>query len=100
MIEFPVGPEAFLSVLGVAIFGSLVTQWLKRYVKPDLVVNLATLALCEIAAIVGALILAQWKPAAYDLFSAVMLGFVGSTLAVFGYEVVKNAVDLVRPPNP
>lgn len=98
MIEFPVGPEAFLSVLGVAIFGSLVTQWLKRYVALDLVVNLVTLALCEAAAIMGALILAQWRPAAYDVFSAVTLAFIGATLAVFGYEVVKNAVDLIKPP--
>lgn len=98
MIEFPTGPEAFLSVLGVAIFGSLVTQWLKRYVALDLVVNVVTLVLCELAAIMGTLILAQWRPAAYDLFSAVMLGFVGATLAVFGYEVVKNAVDLIKPP--
>jgi hypothetical protein len=97
MIEFPVTPEAFLSVAGVAVFGALVTQWLKRYAKSDLAINMVTLILCEVASILGILVLTQWKPAAYDVYSAALVGFVGATLAVFSYETIKNAIDLVRP---
>ncbi len=95
MIEFPISPVAYLSVFGAAFFASLVTQWLKRYIKLDLVVNLVTLILAWGAAFVAVGVVTQWRPAGEHLFTAFMVGFFGATVAVFGYETIKNAYDLV-----
>lgn len=96
MDNFPVNAGDYLAnVFAVALFGSLLTQWFKRYISVDLIVNLLTLILCWVVSFVAALVLAQGQPSSMDLFTAAMTGFFGATVAVFGYESIKNAYDLI-----
>ena len=96
MAEFPVNAGDYLAnVFAVALFGSLLTQWFKRYISVDLIVNLLTLSLCWTVSFVAALVLTQGRPSGMELFTSAMTGFFGATVAVFGFESIKNAYDLI-----
>jgi len=97
MIDFPVTPEALGTVAGIAILGALITQWLKQGLKQAMLINLVTLGLCEILSVLAGLIVVAFQPTARDLFNSLLIGFSGATLAVFGYELVKNTIELVHP---
>ena len=89
-MDYPTTTEAFLSVAGVAIFGALVTQWLKLYLPDWRFTQLLTLAICEVFAVLATLVQSAWNPMPDNIWQAVMLGFFGACLATFGYEGVEN----------
>jgi len=97
-MEFPVTLNEFLTVFGIGLFGALLTQFLKPYVRrrmgdeesADLWVNGTAFVLCIAIAIVAKLILLQWQAIAKELFEAALTGFFGFFLATGGYETLKN----------
>lgn len=89
-IEFPVTVGAILTVGGVAMFAALVGQWLKSYLAEWRYTTLLVLGLALIAAIIAQCIATDWRPSSEALFVAVLIGFFGATLAVYGYETVVN----------
>ena len=96
MIEIPVDPGAYVaSVVAVAFFAMLLTEWLKRYIHVDLLVNVLTLLLSWGVSFAADGVLSGWLFAGPELFTSWMTGFFGATIAVFGYEVIKNAYDLI-----
>ena len=99
-MDIPISTEAILTVAGCAAFGGLVTQWLKRYIARDLVVNALCLALCLTFALTAQVIRAGGLPSAEQAFSAALIGFGGASLATFGYETLANIAKLPRPPTP
>lgn len=94
-MEYPVTVEALLTVGGVALFGSAVTQWLKHYLKEWRYIQLLVLVICIIASIVAGFIDAAWHPTDSAFLNALMTGFWGATLATFGYEAVQNWRGLI-----
>lgn len=93
-IEFPLTPESGLSILGAATFASLVGLWLKQFLNEWRYTPLLILLIAELAANGAQLINTMGQPRAADMYTAVMLGFFGATLAVFGYEVISNLLGL------
>jgi len=98
MMEFPITTSALLSVAGIALFGGLVTQWLKQYISKPLLVNALCLALCLVAALASQFIEAAWQPTGAQIMGAMLVGFFGASLATFGFETISNIVKLQRPP--
>ena len=97
MIEWPITPQVLLTVAGIALFGSLATQWLKQYIREALLVNLICLMLCLAASVAAYFALAQGRWDWVGIYTALLTGFVGASLATFGYEVIKNLVRFVGP---
>jgi len=89
-IEFPISVQAILTVGGVAVFATLVAQWLKSYLPDWRYTTLLVLGLALVAAVVAQCIASGWKPTSEGLFVAILIGFFGATLAVYGYESVLN----------
>ena len=89
-MEYPTTIEAFLTVAGVALFGGLVTQWLKLYLPDWRFTQLLTLVLCEAAAVVTRFVQAAWQPSSEQVWGAVVIGFFGACAATFGYEAIEN----------
>ena len=89
-MEYPVTVEALLTVLGVALFGSAVTQWLKKYLSDWRWTQLVVLGTCEVASIAAGWISAEGHMTYNQLMNSLMTGFWGATLATFGYEAVQN----------
>lgn len=97
MIGIPVDVGAYVgSVLAVALFAMLLTEWLKKFVASDLLVNVLTLVLALALSFVATGIQSQWNFFGPELFTAFMVGFFGATVAVFGYEVFKNAKEVIE----
>lgn len=89
-IEFPIDVGALLTIAGAAVFASVVGQWLKSYLSEWRYTNLLVLALAEIAAVTAQCIAMDWVPTGAGIYSAVLIGLFGATLATFGYETVAN----------
>jgi len=97
-VDFPITLEQFLTVSGIALFGALLTQLLKPYIRrkvgsdesADLWVNGVCFTLCIIIALLAKLTLLQWHFVAQPLFEAALIGFFGFFLATGGYEGIKN----------
>lgn len=96
-MDYPITIEALLTVAGIALFGGLVTQWLKKYIALDILVNALCLALCLAVALVAQAIQAAWQPSAEQALTAVLIGFFGASVATFGFETLSNIVNLQRP---
>jgi len=94
-IEFPITPESGLTILGAATIASLSGLWLKQFLGDWRYTPLLILGLAEIVANGAQLIVTMGQPSAAAMYTAAMLGFFGATLAVFGYEVVTNALGLI-----
>ena len=94
-MEYPIDVSAFLTVAGVALFASAVTQWLKSYLADWKWTQLLVLILSMVGAGLAGFIDASWHPTANAVFSAVVVGFWGATVATFGYEAVQNWRGLI-----
>ncbi len=85
METFPLDPGGFLSPAVAAAMAGLLALWLKSYLPEWRYTNLLVLALA-IAAELAATALAgtcNWWGAAWA-------GFLGASLATFGYETLQN----------
>lgn len=97
-MDFPITLNQFVTVFGIALFGALLTQFLKPYVQKvvangenqGLVVNGIAFILCIAIAIVAKLVLLQWHFIGQEVFEAALIGFFGFCLATTGYEGIKN----------
>lgn len=94
-MDYPITVAAFLTVAGVALFGSALAQWFKMYLPDWKWTQLLVLALCILAAGLAGFINAAWHPGADAVFNAVQVGFWGAVLATFGYEMVQNWRGLI-----
>ena len=94
-MEYPITPEAFLTVAGVALFVGVVTQWGKEYLKDWRWTNIAALGLAEVCSLIAQFIIAEWHPTATQIFVAAMTGFFGTTVATYGYELIQNVRGLI-----
>ena len=89
-MEYPFTVVEFLTVGGVALFGSAVMQWLKLYVEEWRWTQVIVFLLCEGAALVTGCIKDNWMPTSETFYEAARIGFWGATLATFGYEAIQN----------
>ena len=94
-MEYPITVAAFLTVAGVALFGSALAQYVKQYLPDWKWTSLLVLVLCIVAAGLAGFIEAAWRPGADAIFNAVFVGFWGAVLATYGYEVVQNLRGLI-----
>ena len=94
-MEYPITVAAFLTVGGVALFGSALAQYIKVYLPDWKWTQLLVLGLCIIGAGLAGFIEAAWHPSADAVFSAFQVGFWGAVLATFGYEAVQNMRGLI-----
>lgn len=85
MDTFPLDPAGFLSPVAAAALAGLLAQWLKVYLPEWRYTNLLVLALA-----VGAELVATWVAGTHNWWGAVWVGFLGASLATFGYETVRN----------
>jgi len=90
-IEFPITVRGFLTVLGLAVFSTLlVSLWFKQYLKDWRFTNLLALAISLALSFLAQFIISRWRPSAEALFAAFLIGFFGTTLGCWGYEAVFN----------
>ena len=89
-MEYPTTVQAFLTIPSVAIFGGLLTQWLKRYLPDWRFTQLLTLAVCVVVAILAQLIISTWAPSGAEVWRAAKIGLYGGSVATLGYEGINN----------
>ena len=94
-MDYPITVAAFLTVAGVALFGSAAAQYIKVYLPDWKWTQLLVLVLCVVLAGFAGFIKAAWHPSADAIFGAVMIGFFGAVLATWGYETVQNWRGLI-----
>jgi hypothetical protein len=91
MDTFPLDPGGLLNPVAAAALAALLAQWLKMYLPEWRLTNLLVLALaiaCQLAA--------TWVAGSHDWWGAVWAGFLGASIATFGYEAVMNLLGLAR----
>ncbi len=89
MTTFPLDPGGLLNPAAAAALAGLLAQWLKSYLPEWRYTNLLVLALavaCELAA--AAL------TGGGDWWGAAWAGFLGASIATWGYETVQNLCGL------
>lgn len=94
---FPTQPEGLLNPVIAAVVAQLIALWLASYLKDwrwkDLLCLALTCAVLLAARIAGG----QAESLTYNgVFSALWLGFVGASIAAFGYETVMNLLGMVN----
>jgi len=85
MDAFPLDPGGLLNPVVAAALAGLLAQWLKAYLPQWRYTNLLVLAL----AIAGE-VAATWLAGSRNWWGAVWVGFIGASVATFGYETVMN----------
>ncbi len=89
MERFPLDPGGLLNPVAAAALAGLLAQWLKLYLPDWRYTNLLVLTLA-----VAAEVVATWLSGAHDWWGAAWVGFLGASLATFGYEAVNNLLGL------
>ncbi|MDI7277612.1 MAG: hypothetical protein QME94_16665 [Anaerolineae bacterium] len=89
MESIPLEPGGFLSPVAAAALAGLLAQWLKAYLPDWRFTNLFVLALA-----VAAELAAAWVAGTRAWWAAAWLGFLGASIATFGYEAVMNLFGL------
>jgi TctA family transporter len=93
---FPTQPEGLLNPVIAAVVAQLIALWLASYLKDWRWKDLLCLAL-TCAVLVAARVAGQTSSLTYgDVFSALWMGFVGASIATFGYETVMNLLGMVN----
>ncbi len=87
MDPFPLDPGGLLNP-AVALAG-LVAQWLKAYLPEWRYTNLLVLGLA-----IAAELVATWLSGAHNWWGALWVGFLGASVATFGYETIRNLAGL------
>jgi uncharacterized protein (DUF486 family) len=90
MVDFPVTPEATLTVVGIAFVTYVVTALLKQYLPDWRFTNLLAWGIAFVVAFVAAVGVAGWNVYKADLFKAFMTALFGVGLATFGHEFMAN----------
>ncbi len=85
MNSFPLDPAGLLDPMVAALLAGLVAQWLKAYLAEWRYTNLLVLAVA-----VAAELAATALSGACDWWGAAWAGFLGASIATFGYETIQN----------
>lgn len=88
-MDFPLSPGGLLDPKVAALVAMALTQWAKKYLPDGRYAQLLVLG-CTLALEMGAALFTGG-----DLFSALMAGFWGASLATFGYEALANSFGLL-----
>jgi hypothetical protein len=89
MDGIPLDPGGLLNPLMAAALAGLLAQWLKAYLPDWRFTNLLVLALA-----IAVEVCAAWLAGTQAWWSAAWLGFLGASIATFGYEAVLNLFGL------
>ena len=89
MEGFPLDPAGFLNVAVAAAVAGLLAQWLKQYLTNWRFTNLLVLGL-GVAIQLGA----TWASGAHNWWGAAWAGFLGASIATYGYETIVNLVGV------
>jgi hypothetical protein len=89
MDGIPLDPGGLLNPLAAAAMAGLLAQWLKAYLPDWRYTNVLVLVLA-----VAVELCAAWLAGTHAWWSAVWIGFVGASIATFGYEAVMNLFGL------
>ncbi len=90
MMEFPVTPEAVLTVVGIASVTYVLTALFKVYLGDWRFTNLLAWIIASVISFVAAWGVAGWDIYKTDLFKAAMTALFGVGLATFGHEFMSN----------
>jgi fluoride ion exporter CrcB/FEX len=82
--------QMLLTVSGIAVLCSLVTRWVKSALPDWRWTNVLVLGIGLSAASMACLVLTDFHPSAEAVYNALLVGFLGATVATFGYEAVSN----------
>lgn len=93
-IEFSVSAGALLTVTGAATFAVILTIWTKHYLSNWRYTPLLVLGITETVTMLAQVIVSLGQLTGDGALAAAQMGFIGATLAVFGYETVVNALGL------
>lgn len=87
--QYPRNAAMLFTSAGVIVFAVLVTQWLKAYLKDWRFTGLLCLGIAVVAEFVAGYIVN--KRMSLEIAAvAILLGFLGASVATFGYETVVN----------
>ena len=84
MNSFPLDPAGLLDPAVAALLAGLLAQWLKGYLPNWRYTNLLVLALAVAAELAAAAL------AGHNWWGAAWSGFLGASIATFGYETIEN----------
>jgi hypothetical protein len=89
MNTFPLDPEGMLNPAVAAALAALLAQWLKAYLPEWRFTNLLVLGLA-----IAVELAAAWLSGAHNWWTAAWAGFIGASVATFGYETVMNLLGI------
>lgn len=89
MNTFPLNPDGMLNPAVAAALAALLAQWLKAYLPEWRFTNLLVLGLA-----IAVELAAAWLSGTHNWWVAVWAGFIGASVATFGYETVMNLLGL------
>lgn len=89
-MDFPITAEALATLVSAAFAAGLATQWLKKYLGDWRFTPILVLALSIVVQLAATVYSGQM-----DWWSAVALGFIGASIATFGYETILNLLGVV-----
>ncbi len=89
MDGIPLDPGGLLNPLAAAAMAGLLAQWFKAYLPDWRYTNVLVLVLA-----VAIELCAAWLAGTRAWWSAVWIGFIGASIATFGYEAVMNLFGL------
>ena len=84
-MEFLLSPDGLLDPKIAAVVAMAFTQWIKQYLSDWRYTQLVVLG-CTVALELVAMVVSGRA----DVFSALMAGFWGASIATFGYETIVN----------
>lgn len=93
-IEFAISADALLTVTGAATFAVILTLWTKHYLSDWRYTPLLVLGITEAVTMLAQVIVSLGRITGEGMLAAALMGFIGATLAVYGYEAVANALGL------
>lgn len=89
-MDFPISSEMVATLVGAAFVAGLLTQWLKKYLGDWRWTPLFVLLL-SITIQLGATVMSG----KLDWWGACAWGFLGASIATFGYEIITNLLGVV-----
>jgi hypothetical protein len=89
MDTFPLDPGGMLNAAVAAAIAGLLAQWLKAYLPEWRYTNLLVLGLA-----VGVQLAATAVSGAHNWWGAIWAGFLGASVATWGYEAVQNLLGV------
>jgi len=95
MNKFPITPDGFLNPYIAALVAQMIALWLRQYLNDWRWRDILLLLLCITVQLCAAAASSHLNTSE-ELFSVIWLGFIGASVATFGYETIVNLLGILN----